>query len=146
MIRADCMSPHSVPAANLTWYINSDTADTSHTSAQYTLTRNIDPHIAGNQTSGRQTMGQFVAVSLNFTITENHMKEVAGSDGGLSLKCTAEVLELYWRTSEVSVVVSRSPRVWYSPALSTSSSSHTSNLLAWLSASALMISVTFRHS
>ena len=27
MIRADCMSPHSVPAANLTWYINSDTAD-----------------------------------------------------------------------------------------------------------------------
>ena len=65
-------------------------------------------------------MGQFVAVSLNFTITEKHLRSLAGSPGVVSLKCTAEVLELYWRSSSVSVTVSRAPAVWYSTALSSS--------------------------
>ena len=65
-------------------------------------------------------MGQFVAVSLNLTLTEKHVRAVAGSPGVVSLKCTAEVLELYWRSSSVSVTVSRAPAVWYSTALSSS--------------------------
>ena len=65
-------------------------------------------------------MGQFVALSLNLTLTEKHVRSVAGSTGVVSLKCTAEVLELYWRSSSVSVTVSRAPAVWYSTALSSS--------------------------
>ena len=67
-------------------------------------------------------MGQFVALSLNLTLTEKHVRPVAGSPGVVSLKCTAEVLELYWRSSSVSVTVSRAPAVWYSTALSSSPS------------------------
>ena len=65
-------------------------------------------------------MGQFLALSLNLTLTEKHVRAVAGSPGVVSLKCTAEVLELYWRSSSVSVTVSRAPAVWYSTALSSS--------------------------
>ena len=36
---ADCMLPVSHPAAVLTWYINSDTADITYISHQYTVTR-----------------------------------------------------------------------------------------------------------
>lgn len=136
---ADCMLPQSHPPAILTWYINSDTADPSHTSSQHSLTRNIDPHIAGNESAAHHTLGQFVAVSLNFTIKEKHVRQVEGVEGGLSLKCTAEVLELYWRTSEVSVSVARSPRVWFSPALSSSSSSSQLPLQPWLTVLALRV-------
>lgn len=83
--------------------------------------RHVDPHIARNASRlSRRTLGQFVALSLNFTITEKQLRSGADSPGVVSLKCTAEVLELYWRSSSVSVTVSRAPAVWYSTALSSS--------------------------
>ena len=56
-------------------------------------------------------LGSFVALSLNFTLRPEHVR---AEDRVLSLKCTAEVLELYWRTSEVVVTVSSppGPRNW----------------------------------
>ena len=53
----------------------------------------------------RRRLGSFVALSLNFTLRPEHVRR---EDRVLSLKCTAEVMELYWRTSEVSVTVSPS--------------------------------------
>ena len=38
---ADCLLPESSPRAELTWYINSDTADMGHSSSQYTVTRSV---------------------------------------------------------------------------------------------------------
>ena len=59
----------------------------------------------------RRRLGSFVALSLNFTLRLEHVTE----DRVLSLKCTAEVTELYWRTAEVSVTVSPpSPKNWFS--------------------------------
>ena len=133
------MLPQSHPPAILTWYVNSDTADSSHTSRQYSVTRNIDPHLPGNESSAHHTMGKFVAVSLNFTVKEKHVRQAEGVQGVLSLKCTAEVLDLYWRTSEVSVTVARTPELWFSPALSFSSTFHTSLLPGLTTTSALML-------
>ena len=76
-------------------------------------------------------MTKFAAVSLNFTIRSKH---VSVADNVLSLKCTAEVLELYWRTSEVSVTVSPSPSTWFSahsPTFSSSSSSSMTICTTW---------------
>ena len=38
-VTADCLLPVSSPAAELTWYINSDTADMASINNQYTVTR-----------------------------------------------------------------------------------------------------------
>ena len=53
--------------------------------------------VAGEDlTSGpeRRRLVRYVAISLNFTIRPEHVRR---EDRVLSLKCTAEVLELYWR-------------------------------------------------
>ena len=55
-------------------------------------------------------LASFVALSLNFTLRPEHVRR---EDRVLSLKCTAEVMELYWRTSEVSVTVSPSCNIIY---------------------------------
>ena len=57
---------------------------------------------------------QYSILKLKFIVKNKHLK---GTDGGVSLKCTAEVLDLYWRSSEVSVHVSSVPH-WSLPAFS----------------------------
>ena len=39
MLTADCMLPVSHPPADLTWYINTDTADQAYISDQFIVTR-----------------------------------------------------------------------------------------------------------
>ena len=73
-----------------------------------------------NGTLHYKTSTRYVGVTLNFTIREKHLRL---EDSVMSLKCTAEVMDLYWRTSEVSVSVARAPRNWYSPHIPVFSSS-----------------------
>jgi hypothetical protein len=49
------------------------------------------------------------ARQLNFTVKP---KQLVMPGGGLSLKCTAEVLDLYWRSSEVETQVITRPNTW----------------------------------
>jgi hypothetical protein len=56
-------------------------------------------------------------LKLNFTVKPKHLAHTAG---GLSLKCTAEVLDLYWRSSEVTSQVKSLPGTWSLPAFSNS--------------------------
>ena len=85
-----------------------------------------------NSTVPFRTATRYVAVTLNFTIREKHLRL---EDNVMSLKCTAEVMDLYWRTSEVSVAVTLTPRNWYAPHIpvfSTSSLMSSSKILSIL--------------
>ena len=62
----------------------------------------------------------FVSLTLNFTIEEQHLNQ---QDNLISLKCSAEILDLFWRTSEVSVTVRPASRNWYFQNISVFSSS-----------------------
>ena len=55
----------------------------------------------------------YSVLKLNFTVKPKHLAHTAG---GLSLKCTAEVLDIYWRSSEV--------ETWSLPAFSHSVSAN----------------------
>ena len=98
--------------------------DLGNKSERKSFNKDGQVEVASSSPRSRKMM-KFVAVSLNFTI---RMKHVRIADNVLSLKCTAEVWELYWRTSEVSVTVSPSPSTWFSAHAPTFSSS-TSSLL-----------------
>jgi hypothetical protein len=57
----------------------------------------------------------YSVLKLNFTIKAKHL---ANTEGCLNLKCTAEVLDLYWRSSEVESRVTTVPNTWSLPAFS----------------------------
>ena len=57
----------------------------------------------------------YSVLKLNFTVKHKHL---AHTEGGLSLKCTAEVLDLYWRSSEVDTQVASLPITWSLPTFS----------------------------
>ena len=67
----------------------------------------------------RKTKNQtpYSVLKLNFTVKHKHL---AHTEGGLSLKCTAEVLDLYWRSSELETQVSSLPGTWSMPSFSNS--------------------------
>lgn len=91
LITANCISPLSVPPVKLTWYINSDSATPSQAGPQEDSVRMTD-----------SPNSQPVSVApLSFVVREAQLE----SGQGLRLKCTASVLDLYWRSSEVATVV-----------------------------------------
>ena len=51
----------------------------------------------------------YSVLKLNFTVKHKHL---AHTEGGLSLKCTAEVQDLYWCSSEVDTNVASPPITW----------------------------------
>ena len=93
--------------------VHSDSADLTYLSNQ-SLTRNRND--SSLELSNNWT--KYSTLELDFKIKEKH---IIDTNGKLSLKCTAEVLDLYWRSSEVSVTVTSIPRPWFSPDFSISS-------------------------
>ena len=107
MVTAECLSPFSVPPPHLTWYINSDTADTGSISGlKQTLAemvcRQIFLQILNFVTQESSTpqnrnlstvneikkLSKYFVLTLKFALTSKHLET---SDGILRLKCSAEV-------------------------------------------------------
>ena len=168
-ITASCIYPLSFPAAVLSWYINSDSADPGFVSNQSEMVihqdslffskmkaqlesfinqrseadRSIEPneyfhvysssiyqHLEASFTTPSDKRNKFnrnrhqkrnqvpySVLKLNFTVKPKHL---AYTEGSLSLKCTAEVLDIYWRSSEVETQVTSLPGTWSMPAFSNS--------------------------
>ncbi|KAF0287322.1 hypothetical protein FJT64_014244 [Amphibalanus amphitrite] len=77
----NCTSAPSRPAASLTWYINGEQADPSLVS-DYPIRR----HRNGLETS---------KIGLKFRLRHGHLRQ-----GGIKVKCAAEISALYWKTHE----------------------------------------------
>ena len=132
-ITASCVSPLSYPPTVLSWYINNDSADNSFVSNQSEITTHHGSQILKNRDKKqyylsptdtslyqhyREDPVTYSVKKLNFIVNENHL-----TDGELNLKCTAEILDLYWRSNEVATQVSSSvPYSWYAPSFSYSGS------------------------
>ena len=132
-ITASCVSPLSYPPTVLSWYINNDSADHSFVSNQSEITTHHGSQILKNRDKKqyflsptdtslyqhyREDPVTYSVKKLNFIVNENHL-----TDGELNLKCTAEILDLYWRSNEVATQVSSSvPYSWYAPSFSYSGS------------------------
>ena len=89
-------------------YFNSDTSSLNHVSEASLNTQN---------SSRKKINSKLSVLKLNFTVKRKHLKM---TEGGLSLKCTAEVLDLYWRSSEVETQVTSLPGTWSMPSFSNS--------------------------
>ena len=126
-IKATCISPPSFPPVVLRWYINNDSADVSfvseqseerlHTDSQsdkpvqasqvlvqsdvsnsesyYNYKLIIDDQLkrVQNTPTLSKSADLFNVLKLNFTVSMKHLR-----NGQLKLKCSASVLELYWRS------------------------------------------------
>jgi len=91
-------------------YFQSDTFY-QHSSASQKPPRKRTPSPYYSESVG----SPYSVLKLNFIVKRKHLKM---TDGGLSLKCTAEVLDLYWRSSEVATQVTSLPHSWLLPAFS----------------------------
>ncbi|XP_046418360.1 uncharacterized protein [Neodiprion pinetum] len=92
ILRGNCTSDGSKPAANLTWYIN----DHQPLSSQTRYYNPQDSNIADQQYS---------AIGVQFLVTPEHF-----ATGKLKVRCSASIYELYWQSTEVSAEEDR-PRV-----------------------------------
>ena len=95
---AVCAIPLSKPEATLSWYINSDSADPKYVSNQS----------ENSEFCAKETV-PYSVLQLEFTLTQKHL---VLPRGGFSLKCTAEVLDLYWKSTEVATQVASPPTSW----------------------------------
>ena len=125
---ATCVSPRSYPPSVLTWYINDNSADANYVSSQSeglfhfnnqsekrTKLANYAEHIlrlrpylqneAGKKDVSmlpeihqRQDPALYSVVKLRFPILEKHLST---GNRYLSVKCTASIPALYWRSTEV---------------------------------------------
>jgi len=84
LVMAQCLSPVSVPPVTLSWYINSDSAVSGEVGPQEDMASSAPEHSIHS------------VLPLRLTIRRHHI----GEDGRIRLKCTASVLDLYWRTAE----------------------------------------------
>ncbi|XP_065567307.1 uncharacterized protein LOC136031546 isoform X2 [Artemia franciscana] len=82
IVDVNCTSKDSLPAANLTWYINGDPVDRSYL-RQYPLEE------------VQETGLQSITLGLQFKVRQKHFKH-----GGLKIKCLATLAALYWRSDE----------------------------------------------
>ena len=116
-LSATCLSSASYPPVVLTWYINSDSADSTFVTSQSenSVLKRSQLTLQKNKTNGFFQDGEFkrrghTSLRLNFKIKKVHMS----SEGLLRVKCTARVLNLYWRSSEVETAVISKENYWYS--------------------------------
>ncbi|XP_055542020.1 uncharacterized protein LOC129727833 [Wyeomyia smithii] len=107
IIRGNCTSAHSRPAANLTWYINEVQANPSH----IRIHKPFRDHKTDLETS---------VVGLHFVVSGHHFQ-----NGKLKIRCSARIHEIYMQSTEKSIDEER-PRV-ISAASSSSSSSSSAN-------------------
>ncbi|KAE8738866.1 hypothetical protein FOCC_FOCC015651 [Frankliniella occidentalis] len=84
VVRVNCTSKYSHPAAQLVWYINGEQADTRYLEGPFRH-ENAD----GLEQS---TLG------LKFRVQQHHFHR-----GDLKLKCLATIFSVYWKSNEESV-------------------------------------------
>lgn len=85
VVRMNCTSAPSKPAALLTWFINGDPADTQYLKG---------PHITAVDKKGLET----AVLGLEFRVVNKHFKR-----GDMKLKCLATIATVYLQSNEESV-------------------------------------------
>ncbi|XP_034195108.1 uncharacterized protein LOC117611268 [Osmia lignaria lignaria] len=85
VVRMNCTSAPSKPAALLTWFINGDPADSQYLKG---------PHITAVDEKGLET----AVLGLEFRVTKQHFKR-----GNMKLKCLATIATVYLQSNEESV-------------------------------------------
>ncbi|XP_055588713.1 uncharacterized protein LOC129741037 [Uranotaenia lowii] len=85
MVRVNCTSGRSKPAAGLTWFINGEVADPA-------FLRRYDTVITGRE--GLET----TILGLQFRVRMKHFRH-----GDMKLKCVATIAHVYWKSNEESV-------------------------------------------
>ncbi|KAH8395646.1 hypothetical protein KR222_005270, partial [Zaprionus bogoriensis] len=86
ILRGNCTSRHSRPAANLTWTVNNEEVNPSHVRHHKILrdTRNeMETSIVG----------------IHFVVTDQHFE-----NGKLKLRCSAQLHDVYWKTTEKTIL------------------------------------------
>lgn len=83
-VNVTCVSRNSLPAAQLSWYINGEKAD-----KQFVLYYPEEESYSGLRSA---------KLGLSFKVRHKHFK-----DGDLKLKCTATISTVYWKSNEESV-------------------------------------------
>ncbi|KAL7045587.1 hypothetical protein ACKWTF_002266 [Chironomus riparius] len=96
MVRLNCTSGRSKPAAHLQWFINGEPADPI-------LTRQFETLVTGREGLETTTLG------LEFRVRQRHFKK-----GDMKLKCLATIASIYWKSNEESVEGDRPLRTPYS--------------------------------
>ncbi|KAK2714316.1 uncharacterized protein LOC136039977 [Artemia franciscana] len=81
-VEVNCTSKDSLPAVNLSWYINGEQVDRSHL-RHYPLEE------------VEETGLQSTTLGLQFKVRQKHFRH-----GGLKIKCLATLAALYWRSDE----------------------------------------------
>ncbi|XP_055680492.1 uncharacterized protein LOC129788436 isoform X1 [Lutzomyia longipalpis] len=104
LLRGNCTSHFSKPAANLTWTINELPASPLYTT-EYKLMKNVNSNLESS------------VMELHFTIAPNHFLR-----GKLKLKCFASIHDIY-RAYADKLIEQETPRI-----LATGTSGHNANL------------------
>lgn len=85
VVRFNCTSAKSKPAAILSWFINGEPVDTQYLRG---------PHITEVDREGLET----AVLGLEFRLRTKHFKR-----GDLKIKCLATIATVYWKSNELSI-------------------------------------------
>ncbi|GAB0095394.1 Immunoglobulin-like domain [Sergentomyia squamirostris] len=85
IVRVNCTSGRSKPAAHLNWFINGH-------QAEHSFMRKYDNIVTGREGLETSILG------LEFRVRVKHFR-----NGDMKLKCLATIEDVYWRTNEESV-------------------------------------------
>ncbi|XP_017134259.1 uncharacterized protein LOC108150537 isoform X1 [Drosophila elegans] len=82
ILRGNCTSRHSRPAANLTWTVNNE---------------EVNPSLVRHHKVLRDARNEMetAIVGIHFVVTEQHFE-----NGKLKLRCSAQLHDVYWKTTE----------------------------------------------
>ncbi|XP_064542128.1 uncharacterized protein beat-Ia isoform X1 [Drosophila montana] len=86
ILRGNCTSRHSRPAANLTWTVNNEEVNPSHVRHHKILR------------DARNDM-ETAIVGIHFVVTDQHF-----DNGKLKLRCSAQLHDVYWKTTEKNIL------------------------------------------
>ncbi|XP_017845463.1 uncharacterized protein LOC108601971 isoform X2 [Drosophila busckii] len=86
ILRGNCTSRHSRPAANLTWTVNNEEVNPAHVRHHKIL---------------RDTRNEMetAIVGIHFVVTDQHF-----DNGKLKLRCSAQLHDIYWKTTEKTIL------------------------------------------
>ncbi|XP_078038906.1 uncharacterized protein LOC144471074 [Augochlora pura] len=99
MLRLNCTSGRSKPAANLTWYINDRQPPKFYVRTYTPLDTN-------------ESEWQISQIGLQFSVTHDHFN----AEGKLKVRCSASIHDIYWQSTEVSTEEDRPRVIHYEPA------------------------------
>ncbi|KAH8323324.1 hypothetical protein KR067_005086 [Drosophila pandora] len=86
ILRGNCTSRHSRPAANLTWTVNNEEVNPSHVRHHKVIRES------------RNDLESSI-VGIHFVVTDQHF-----DNGKLKLRCSAQLHDIYWKTTEKTVL------------------------------------------